>query len=146
MTINYQKYTFLLSVIGFIGSVGFYLSVLRNLNESSLENESNPISTMNTSKPVPNFQLPITPYYHRAFLNLQGKESNAYISVGMKPDDWDGYTIKITDCEEQILLHGSLNKKESRTNAMHKIDTLIESLNLLKAEMEKEFTRLNVSH
>ena len=33
--IDYQKWTFILSVIGFIGSIGFYLGVLREVYASA---------------------------------------------------------------------------------------------------------------
>ncbi len=37
--IDYQRWTFLLSVIGFIGSVGFYIGVLRQVYGPSAEKQ-----------------------------------------------------------------------------------------------------------
>lgn len=37
--IDYHKFTFLLSVIGFIGSIGFYIGVLRQVYSSDQQHE-----------------------------------------------------------------------------------------------------------
>lgn len=91
-------------------------------------------------------ELSFKPFFHRAFLNVKERESNAFVSVGLKSDGWEAYTIKITDCENQILLHGGLHKRASRKNAMYKINTMIHALTRLKEEMKKEFERLNVKY
>lgn len=80
----------------------------------------------------------------RQFLNLPDRESDAYISVHLKNDKWDGYSIRITDCNEKITLHGGLDKLKSRKNALHKVDALIETLQELREHMVSEFKRNNI--
>lgn len=82
----------------------------------------------------------------KAFLNLSDRESNAFISVFVKNHRWDGYAIRITDCNEKIKLHGSLKKAVHRKNALHKVDTLIETLTELREHMISEFNRHNLKH
>ncbi len=82
-------------------------------------------------------------FHKRIFLNLPGKESDAYISVHLV-NGWDNYTISITDCNEKITLHGSLKKLKSRKNALHKIDGIIETLQEFRGHITDEFKRHNL--
>lgn len=69
------------------------------------------------------------PYRTIEHLNMLGKGSGAYISceVGNNGPN-NGYNIIVSDCHSKSELHGSLNRVDSRQNAIHKIDTLINSL------------------
>lgn len=82
----------------------------------------------------------------RNFLNLGDRESDAFISVRVKNDKWDGYSIRITDCNDMVKLHGGLDKLKSRKNAMHKVDTLIDTLTELKEHLISEFKRNNLKY
>jgi beta-xylosidase len=85
-------------------------------------------------------------FHKRQFLNLPNKESNAFIAVHMTNEKWNGYVIRITDCNERITLHGSLAQLKSRKNAIHKVDRLIETLHELREHMVAEFKRNNLKH
>lgn len=82
----------------------------------------------------------------RNFLNVSDRESDAFISVRVKNDKWDGYSIRITDCNDMIKLHGGLDKIKSRKNAIHKVDTLINTLTELKEHLISEFNRNNLKY
>jgi len=84
-------------------------------------------------------------FYKRAFLNLPGKESNAYIAVRITNDKWESFEITITDCNEKINLHGTLHQIKSRKNALHKVDTLIYVLMEMKDHLVTEFKRQKLS-
>jgi len=86
----------------------------------------------------------IVPFQEVKFLNsaekgsmaLVGVKINGVISGGTK---WgDNYEIKITDCNNQILLHGSLKNPESRKNALAKFDNLIEVLSKSRDHIENQ--------
>ena len=85
-------------------------------------------------------------FHKRAFLNLPDKESNAFVSVRMTNEKWNGYVIRITDCNEKITLRGSHAQLENRKNALHKVDTLIETLQELRDHMASEFKRNNLKY
>ncbi len=70
------------------------------------------------------------------FLNLAEKESDALIHVKIKAnsilnqnksDSSHDLDIRITDCNEEILLHGSL-KAASIANSLFKLNALIDAL------------------
>ncbi|MCF2874035.1 MULTISPECIES: hypothetical protein [unclassified Tenacibaculum] len=85
-------------------------------------------------------------------LNIPEKTTGAYISVytgGKLAQNaaWNTkgkYEIKISDCERSILLHGSITSLESRKNAIHKIDSLVEVLSGLKDHLVMQFKENNV--
>ena len=91
----------------------------------------------------------IKKFNKRRFLNLENKESNAYISVRTSDEDLSSayqYQIVITDCNDKIELHGSLDKRSSRKNAIFKIDSLIDSLTALKSHLLSEFEKRKLKY
>lgn len=89
----------------------------------------------------------IAPFEQLKFLNLPEKDSSALVGVRVRGEITsskkyeDNYEIKITDCGSDITLHGNLKCPESRKNALHKFDKLIEVLtegrNHIEAELKK---------
>lgn len=96
----------------------------------------------------------IKAYQNISFLNLP--EKNSMSSIAIKVNGFltntegkyerDNYEIRISDCAEHIILHGSLKSPESRRNAFKKLDVLIESLTEAKAYIEKELKRHNLKY
>lgn len=92
---------------------------------------------------------------HRSieFLNLADKDSPATISVQVqkcllnsRKYNSGQYIIRISDCGNQVELHGVVNSPESRKNALHKFDTLIKHLQAGRDHLESEFKRHKVKY
>jgi len=91
----------------------------------------------------------VKPFNKRNFLNLEGKESNALISTLVTADVDDAnwkYQITIADCNDNVELHGSLGNKNSRKNALHKVDTLISNLSKLRDHLVSEFEKKGLKY
>lgn len=85
-------------------------------------------------------------FQQRKFVNLSHKTSDAYIAVHVTNSRWDGYSIRLTDCGEKVTLHGNLTRVDSRKNALHKIDTITETLAELREHLVAEFKRQNLRY
>lgn len=85
-------------------------------------------------------------YQRIEFLNIPEKNSMASIAVKINGKltnsssvfGGDNYEIRITDCNDHIVLHGKLKNPESRRNAFKKIDTLIEVLTESRDHIEQQ--------
>ena len=87
------------------------------------------------------------------FLNMENKDAPSTASIHVKPVNLnargyssDDYNIRVSDCSEIIVLHGSLRAMGSRRNALHKMDTLIELLKKGREHLVEEFDRLGVRY
>jgi hypothetical protein len=69
------------------------------------------------------------PQYFRDFLNKPEHCHGAMVCINVSRSS---YSIKITDCEREIRLHGCHDDVSDFRNAIYKIDTLIENLQKAK--------------
>ncbi|WP_407268769.1 hypothetical protein [Tenacibaculum maritimum] len=54
------------------------------------------------------------------------------------------YIIRIQDCENTAILHGSLNNPTSRKNALAKIDSIVQVLTEFREHLTTQFKEHNV--
>lgn len=72
----------------------------------------------------------------RDFLNLNDNCEGAIINGRVTRT---GYYIKITDCNRMINLHARFGDESDKKNAIHKLDTIINTLSKMKAEVENRY-------
>lgn len=87
-------------------------------------------------------------YYSRRFLNKKGHHSTAFVfsevtktfckNTKGKNVSYIDADLKISDCDRVINLSIELNTKRSTNNTLHKLDTLISTLQELKSIILKE--------
>jgi hypothetical protein len=72
--------------------------------------------------------------YKRVWLNK--KEGTAFIEIR---EDWgdNNYDVKIADCSRQITLDLGFHNKETKRNALHKLNILVSELQALKTKIEE---------
>src|SRR5437588_10363786 len=96
----------------------------------------------------------------RWFLNLPGFHGGAYVMAfvedtsecGLRhmewcdddcpdcPDNFEPRTIlEIADCEDRIRLDFEIHSERRRANSLHKLETLITALRVLRKGLEEEF-------
>ena len=93
------------------------------------------------------------PYRSVKYLNVIEKDSPATVSVHIqkcllnsKRYNSGQYIIRINDCGERIELHGVVNSPDSRRNALHKFNTLIDELQKGRDHLESEFKKAGVQY
>ena len=78
-------------------------------------------------KYLPEYQsikaLNLPKYDHGASIH-----SRIYGKTGTKNPKWDNYKVIIRDCENHVVLHGSLATPEDRSNAVYKLEMIIDEL------------------
>jgi hypothetical protein len=84
----------------------------------------------------------------RLLLNLPGFHGGAYVRVFVEDTSgktrWRGtppeprVRLRIADCDDEISLWFELDDAESRTNSLHKIDTLLGSLHRFRDALQAE--------
>lgn len=88
----------------------------------------------------------------REFLNLPGHHSMANIVASItnereenieKGERWIDIHLGIADCNRTISLAIDYYSKEDRDNALHKVDTLINTLTEFREALEKELKYQN---
>lgn len=90
----------------------------------------------------------IKPHLKLVRLNHIDKESDAFLQakVHIGKDGYDvyDYALTIHDCEQKVILHGSLSTPESRANAIHKLTTICNEVQSMIAHIESECERLDL--
>ncbi len=82
-------------------------------------------------------------YYRREFLNLPGFHSTAYIYAEVERTKGnDEYAadceLALSDCSRKITISIDLGSPDDRTNSIHKLDTLIETLTHFRRAVRRE--------
>jgi hypothetical protein len=116
------------------------------INSKSAIGQSIPINVPDPEYvPIPMIKL--KSYNKRAFLNMDGYSGCAYISIQSSKYEYEcNYTIDIADCREKVRLHNDLITDEDRSNALYKLNVLIQELMAFKVHLIEEFNNNNLKY
>lgn len=86
----------------------------------------------------------------RKFLNLDGHHGNASVVAlverGSKKSGRNPWThLTISDCSREITLEFELFNEETRRNSLHKVNTLVDSLEKFRQALQVECDRLEAN-
>lgn len=83
------------------------------------------------------------PIKTRAWVNNIDFCGGAYIQTEL---DEVEYSIEIASCNSKIRLHGVIANEEALSNAYHKIDTIVEHLQALRASITTQSEKIAIEN